>query len=61
MLGQKYKKVSEPNAGHAYNVQGRGKTGHVHEWLLCRESDVLDRHLVAEHELGNQSLWIRIE
>lgn len=61
MLGKKYRKVSEPNAGHAYHVQGHGRSGHVHQWLLCRESDLLDRHLVTEQDLGNPSLWMHLE
>lgn len=61
MLHKKYRKMSEPHRGHIYSVKGHGAARKVHEWLLCRDSDVFDRHLVVESELNDSSKWHWIE
>jgi len=61
MLHKKYRKMAEPNQGHTYSVHNHGKSGKVHQWLLCRDSDVFDRHLVDETELNDPKLWQWLE
>ena len=61
MLHKKYRKMSEPNKGHTYSVSGHGSTHKVHQWLMCRDSDMLDRHLVDENELKDAARWQWIE
>ena len=65
MLHRKYRKISGSNAGHAYSIhdhgQPHGKTRKVHQWLLCRDSDIFDRHLVEEKDLDDARLWQWLE
>ena len=65
MLHRKYRKISGPNAGHTYSVHDHGlphgQTRKVHQWLLCRDSDVFDRHLVDEKDLDDARLWQWLE
>ena len=61
MLHKRYRKVTAPNAGHTYSVNAHGNSGKVHQWLLCRDSDVFDRHIVDESELNDGSKWQWIE
>lgn len=61
MLHKRYRKISGANAGHTYSVHAHGKSGKVHKWLLCRDSDVLDRRLVEEGELSDAARWQWIE
>jgi hypothetical protein len=59
MLHKKYRKMTEPHAGHMYSVHSRahGNSRKVHQWLLCRDSDVFDRRMVDEPELNDASKW----
>lgn len=65
MLHRKYRKVSGSNVGHTYSIHDHGlphgQTRKVHQWLLCRDSDVFDRHLVEEKDLDDGRLWQWLE
>jgi hypothetical protein len=61
MLHKRYRKMAEPNQGHTYSVHSHGQSKKVHQWLLCRDSDVFDRHLVEENELNDPKLWQWLE
>lgn len=61
MLHKKYRKMGGSNAGHTYSVHAHGRPNKVHQWLLCRDSDIFDRRIVAENELNDPSRWQWLE